>query len=177
MHSFHIHIKKACSGVYTLNFLNLKLTLRITPLLFQQVLFALQFLLQELTADDRIFHIATDVMVKILSLGKVSRDSECIFVVVVIVIFVVLFLPWIYSGAPWVTKSTHPKKFVTVICHSMFHFDSSFITVPALLFHHHCSTITAPPHCSAITVSLHCSTLTVLPLPFHHYRSITTVPL
>ncbi|CAH3042344.1 unnamed protein product, partial [Porites evermanni] len=35
-----------------------------------KVLFALQFLLQELTADDRIFHIATDIMVKILSLGK-----------------------------------------------------------------------------------------------------------
>ena len=158
MHSFHIHIKKACSGVYTLNFLNLKLTLRITPLLFQQVLFALQFLLQELTADDRIFHIATDVMVKILSLGKVSRDSECIFVVVVIVIFVVLFLPWIYSGAPWVTKSTHPKKlslsFVT---------QCSTLTVPSLLFPHYCSTITVPP------LPLH---LTVLPLLFHF-----TVPL
>lgn len=60
-------------------FLKLKINFESNPFAFQQVLFALQFLLQELTADDRIFHIATDIMVKILSLGKVSPDSECIF--------------------------------------------------------------------------------------------------
>ena len=143
-------------------------------MLFQQVLFALQFLLQELTADDRIFHIATDIMVKILSLGKVSPDSQCIFCSCGHCHFC-WCLPCIYSGAPWVTESTNTKKLLTVICHSLFHFNSSTITVPTLLFHHHCSTITFPPHCSPITVPPHSSTLTVPPLLFHYHCSTLTV--
>ena len=106
-----------------------------------------------------------------------SRFRMYFFVVLVIVIFVVVFLPSVYSAAPWVSKSTYPKKLVTVICHSLFHFDSSTFTFPTLLFQHHCSTITIPPlpfHLTLLPLLFH---LTVPLWLFHHYRSITTVPL
>ena len=106
---------------------------------------------------------------------RLVQIPNVFFVLVVIVIFVGVFLPCIYSGAPWVTESTNTKKLLTVICHSLFHFNSSTITVPTLLFHHHCSTITFPPHCSPITVPPHSSTFTVPPLLFHYHCYTLTV--
>ena len=109
---------------------------------------------------------------------RLVQIPNVFFVLVVIVIFVGVFLPCIYSGAPWVTESTNTKKLLTVICHSLFHFNSSTITVPTLLFHHYLSTSLFSHYCSTSQLHFDCSTITV-PLPLFHFNcsTITTPPL
>ena len=109
---------------------------------------------------------------KYFPLERLVEIPNVFFIFVVIVIFVGVFLPSIYSGAPWVTESTITKKLVTVICYSLFHFNSS-----TSLFSHYCSTSQFHFDCSTITVPLplfhfNCSTITAPPLLFH-----LTVPL
>lgn len=114
-----------------------------------------------------------------------SRFRMYFFVVLVIVIFVVVFLPSVYSGATWVSKSTYPKKLVTVT-------HCSTLTVPPLLSPHCCSNITVPPslfhhyrstslfchYCSTSLFHSDYSTITV-PLPLFHFNcsTITAPPL
>ena len=62
------------------------------PFSFRQILFALQFLLQQLKHTEAgIVKLAIDVMVKVLSLGKVGRIN-CVLLGFVIVLFFVIVL-------------------------------------------------------------------------------------
>lgn len=80
---------------------------------FPQILFALQFLLQQLKPNESgIVNLAIDVMVKILSLGKVGRVN-CVLLCFVTVLFLLdcvvtsvvfylqtellIFIPWVVA--------------------------------------------------------------------------------
>ena len=68
------------------------------PFSFRQILFAIQFLLQQLKHNDAgIVKLATDVMVKVLSLGKVGRIN-CVFLGFVTVSFFKLNVTVFYTS-------------------------------------------------------------------------------